>query len=337
MRDTFHSDWFVARVGQGRVNLAQQATGRPRFAPVGPPPPAVPPPPLSDPASVTRLAGPERISTAVAVSQDHWDQGQARSAVVARADIAADALAATPLAMTGPLLLSSASELSDVTADELTRAVQQGGVVYLAGGEAALSSHLQEEIADLGFTPTRLAGLTRYATAVHIAEEVDDNPQKIYLADGTGFAEALVAGAAAARQVGAVVLLTAGDQISAETRAVLRDHPNAEVIAVGTAATATGAADRAVVGVDVYDTARLLASELPAGDTAALASGEQFPDGLAGGAHAAVRGLPLLLTRRDNLPDPTAAFLRDAGVDRLVVYGGHAAVSTEVTNEALPE
>jgi putative cell wall-binding protein len=61
-----------------------------------------------------------------------------------------------------------------------------------------------------------------------------------------------------------------------------------------------------------------------------LATGENFPDALAGGAGAAQARLPLLLTRRDLLPDVTAEVLRDLGIQRVIVLGGSAAVSDAV-------
>lgn len=62
--------------------------------------------------------------------------------------------------------------------------------------------------------------------------------------------------------------------------------------------------------------------------TTVVASGETFADALAGGADAAARGAPLLLTTRDNLPGATYAFLDDQGtaINRVTVYGGTAAV-----------
>jgi putative cell wall-binding protein len=62
-----------------------------------------------------------------------------------------------------------------------------------------------------------------------------------------------------------------------------------------------------------------------------VATGEQFPDGLAGGALAAESG-PLLLVPSDELPDVVHAELQRLAPDRIVIFGGEAAVSAEVAH-----
>ena len=91
-------------------------------------------------------------------------------------------------------------------------------------------------------------------------------------------------------------------------------------------------ASRRLAGADRYATAAAVARDGFAGgaETAVLATGEAFPDALAGGALAAAGGHPLLLTRSDGLPEPTAAALAELGVTRAVVLGGTNAVSDEV-------
>ena len=299
---------------------------------------AVPAAAQSDPGGVERIFGPDRIATATAISFNLWPDQAASVAVVARADVAADALAATPLAVTGPLLLSPADRLPDSVADELVRVLPPDATVVLAGGPAALSDQVADDIAALGLTPVRAAGPDRAATAVAIAELVAQAPERIYLADGDGFADAMAAGSAAGRHGDAVVMLTRGQDVPAVTADAVGRHPDAEVVAVGAAAAAAAGdlADRTIVGVDVYDTAAKVAADVasagPAG-TVALASGENFPDGLAGGAHAAAQGIPLLLTARDGLPDTTRAATDALGVTDLVVYGGTAAISTTATGQ----
>ena len=91
-----------------------------------------------------------------------------------------------------------------------------------------------------------------------------------------------------------------------------------------------------VSGADRYDTARRVAAGFFNAPTAvAIASGANFPDALAGGAHIARRGGPMLLTSPTNPPGLssfTAAYLRDnhLTIAELFVYGGSAAVSDSV-------
>ncbi|WP_341250056.1 cell wall-binding repeat-containing protein [Euzebya pacifica] len=294
----------------------------------------------SDPAGVVRLAGSNRIETAVAISQDLWADGTARSAVLAQAGVAADALAATPLAKDGPLLLTGGQDLPDVVAAELTRALRPGSTVHIAGGIAAVSDDVRDAVEAFGFHTLRLAGADRTQTAIAIAEQVTSSPARVYLVDGDGFTDALVAGSVAARQDDAVVLLTRNGGLSPHTEEAMDGYSSAEVVAVGDRAAedAGEVADRSIIGTDAYDTARLVAREVPGtgpAGTVALASGERFPDGLAGGAHAAVRGIPLLLSAGDRLSDATRRATDELAVTDVVVYGGVGAISSAVTDAIL--
>jgi|GEM_PF-414337 putative cell wall-binding protein len=88
---------------------------------------------------VTRLAGPDRYTTAAAVSAESFPAGAA-SAFVASGVTASDALAgaAAAAARRAPLLLTEPSCLPDATASELARLGATSLVVL--GGEAAVSA-----------------------------------------------------------------------------------------------------------------------------------------------------------------------------------------------------
>ena len=92
--------------------------------------------------TVERVAGDDRVTTAIALSQRAFSS--ADTAVLATADDFADALAGVPLAaaVDGPLLLTAAGSLDDRVVTELRRL----GVdeVVLLGGQAALSSQVED-------------------------------------------------------------------------------------------------------------------------------------------------------------------------------------------------
>lgn len=56
----------------------------------------------------------------------------------------------------------------------------------------------------------------------------------------------------------------------------------------------------------------------------------RLPDALAGGAHIAASGGPLLLSATDRVPDDTAAWVAEANLDGGFVYGGTQAISEAV-------
>jgi hypothetical protein len=291
-----------------------------------------------DPATgAVRLAGLSRIDTAVAVSQDEFGDGGAEAVVLARADVFPDALVGAPLAVAvgGPLLLTPSDALVDPVRSELARVLEPGRTVYLSGGENAISAAVRTQLEELGYVVERLSGLSRYETAVRVAEAAQEDPDLIVVADGNTFPDALVGGSLAAFE-GGVEVLSNGTSLDPSAAAYLDAHPDAEVVAVGATAAQAVPDAQAIVGDDAFETAAMVAAaRYPQSSGVAIASGTNFPDGLAGGAHAARAGVPLLLSWPDVLPGAVVEHLGDAGsLDLVVLYGGEVALSHQVEADA---
>src|SRR5438552_12138876 len=98
---------------------------------------------------------------------------------------------------------------------------------------------------------------------------------------------------------------------------------------------ASSVTTRRLGGTDRYDTARVVAgATFGTSGYAVLATGERFPDALAGSyvAGGAPTG-PILLTQRDALPSSTASSLSSLGVKTILILGGTAAVSSTVEQD----
>ncbi len=295
-----------------------------------------------------RLGGPGRIQTAVLVSQvAHPADGSAPAAVLARDDVFADALTGGPLAaaVQGPLLLTPTTGLSAATATELQRVLPAGGTVYLLGGTLALSSTVADDVEALGFVVVRIAGRDRFGTAVAIAERLGD-PHVIFTASGRDFPDAMAAGPAAI-STGGAVLLTEGRQPDPTTQAYLdrwaaAGHTDGIRYAVGGDAVAADPTAVPLAGTDRQDTTAIVAETFFAAPTGVgLAAGGDFPDALVAVPLLGRTGRPLLLVGSGSLAPRAQAYLRDrsAGISRVDVFGGTAAVSDEVVREvqrALP-
>ncbi|MCW2724358.1 MAG: putative secreted glycoside hydrolase family 25 [Frankiales bacterium] len=283
-----------------------------------------------------RIAGADRIGTAAAVSQATTVAGAAKAAVLARSDGYADALAGAPLAAAkgGPLLLTGSTALAPTAGQELTRALPRGGTVYLLGGTAAVGADVARQVEALGFRTARLAGNDRYATAAAIATAI--NPTgPLLLTTGTGFADALAAGAAAAQVKGAV-LLTAGDRPAAATATFLAAHPGLSIYAVGGPALRAHPKAQPVVGADRYATGVAVARTFfPSATGIGLASGASFPDALAAGPAMGATGQPLLLTGSSTLSPAVAAYLGSVSTAGAHLFGGTAALSKGVSDSVL--
>ncbi|MGH9066387.1 MAG: cell wall-binding repeat-containing protein, partial [Acidimicrobiales bacterium] len=320
-----YGSWAMLLAGTGGVKL-----------PVIYPADAVSPTPPSHSITLTRIAGPNRIATAVATSKASYPTAGSAGAVVLASDAAfPDALSGTPLAAAkhAPVLLTPPGALAAPVGAEIARVLPAGGTVYVLGGTEALSHGVAAKVESLGFKVTRVAGPNRFATAVAVAKALG-SPSAVFEATGTTFAAALVAGPAAAKAHG-VVLLTNGAHQSPATSAYLAAHSGKDY-AIGAQATAADPSATSITGPTPYATAVAVATHFWTAPTAAgFASGASWADSLSGGAQAASEGSPVLLVPPAGpLPKSLTAYL--SSHPKLVkghVYGGTAAVGLDVLTE----
>ena len=296
------------------------------------------------PIQVQRLAGPDRIATAIAISQQEFPTASSAPAVVlTRSDNFADALAGTPFAATegAPLLLTPPGSLDPSTATEIGRVASPGAAVFLLGGTAALSDAVGAAITALGHQPLRLAGANRYGTAAQVATALASNlpTPTIFLADGTTFADALIAGSVSGgvRLTGPAVplLLTAGSVLPAETQAFLAAQGTklTRIETFGSAATTAYPSGTADVAADDATLSAVVAAKFFVGfpmSVVGIASDKNFPDALAGGVWTALKRVPLLLTDPTTLSPAVRDYLGSSSTSNAVVFGGTSAVGDTV-------
>jgi hypothetical protein len=305
---------------------------------------------LDSPAGATdpvaRVAGVDRVDTAITASRDVFDDAHAANAVLATSGGFADSLAGAPLAavFNGPLLLTAGDGLDGRVSSELRRALGPATAdktIALLGGTAALSPTVEQQVRDLGYSVVRIAGETRAGTAARIVDRWPYEIEQVYLVDGTEPYDGLIAGAAARASFpqslgGAVVLLTNGSAMAAETADVLHDHPSATVVTVGPGAAAADASAVHITGdTPAARSVNLARYAYNTPVVFGVASAESFVDALAGGLHAAMKGGPLLYTDATAVPDVVDNYLAEThvSVDAGWVYGGSAAMSDAVVAE----
>lgn len=208
-------------------------------------------------------------------------------------------------------------------------------------------------VADVGADAParRLAGSTRYETAVAVALAAFPTATDVVIARGDLFPDAL-AGSYFARVTTSPLLLVPPDgpvpaavlaalahlreggglrlKIVGDTSAV-----SASVEAQLLAAAGLGAPSYRTAGADRYATAAFIAlSTAEPTSLVFLTSGETYPDALAVGPASYELEAPVLLTRRDSLPEWTATAIdRYTRPDRVVIVGGTAVVSAAVEAE----
>jgi putative cell wall-binding protein len=109
----------------------------------------------------------------------------------------------------------------------------------------------------------------------------------------------------------------------------------AALAAVASATPAHAASTVRYADDDRYETAAKVSAVTfgDGADTVYLATGEAFPDALAGGAAAAEQGGPVLLVTRDTLPESTATEIQRLTPDNVVLLGGTGVISQDVEDE----
>ena len=166
---------------------------------------------LSEYADVSRLAGAERYSTSVAVSQAFAQPGADLVFLATGLDYA-DALSASAVAghEGAPVLLAKKDGIPASVRAELDR-LSPAKVVVLGGGEA-LSTKVVNQARGHADSVQRIAGANRYSTAAKVADAFFDAPtQHAMLASGEEFPDALTTGPVAAKYQTPVLLSKAAN------------------------------------------------------------------------------------------------------------------------------
>ena len=215
--------------------------------------------------AVERVGRADRYATGVVAARQISPVGEmpgfGTTAIIANGDVFADALVAGPFAARGPhpMLLTPRDRLHPGVAEYLSEA----GIshVVLMGGTAALSEAVERSIASAGIVVTRLAGATRFDTAVKAARLVDgryaEGSQRCFTSERIGLARARVpfdsfsAGPLLGRLC-APLLLVDPDNIPPDTAAYLDEaretNPSVGLRVFGGDAAVSEAAINAYVG-----------------------------------------------------------------------------------------
>lgn len=301
------------------------------------------------PPTSSRLAGPDRVRTAIEIARASFPEG-ADAVLLATAADFPDALAGIPLAnaLNGPVLLTPGSTLTAEVRAEITRLSPRR--VVLLGGSGVVSEEVRRQVSSLvpSAAVERLAGPTRYDTMLAIARrlaQISPVRGEACLVSGADWPDAVSAASLAAVR-GWPVILTRPEALSPQAAAALTEWDVTATTIVG----GTGAVSAAVEahvpgplrigGADRYETAAMLATDglscglLP--HRVVLATGSGFPDALVASGLAARLQAPVLLTPAPSLAPATAGYLASVeGVTVVYIAGGTSVVSAGAEAQAL--
>ena len=195
----------------------------------------------------------------------------------------------------------------------------------------------------------RISGPDRYATAVSVSTTAfEPGVERVFLASGTGYPDALSAAPIAAT-LNAPLLLTAPQSLpDVVATELLRLAPTVEVVIVGGPNVVSAAVEEQVSqlgfttvrvqGLTRYATSRaLIERSAPPSTTLYLATGRNYPDALASAAAAGSMGAPVLLVdgALGALDDETLRLIAARGVEQLLIAGGTGVVSSAIEQQLI--
>lgn len=291
-------------------------------------------------AASNRLSGDDRFRTAVAISQEGWEDG-AKNVVVARGDLFPDALAGTPLAAAkdAPILLTFQDELPSSSLKEIQRLQPEN--VYILGGPAAIDKEVESSIKNATKSiknVIRISGNDRYDTSVKIAKELGMTKKQVIIATGENFPDALSVASYAAQHSYPIVL-TKPDELPSVVDKYLKDVKGLEKVYVigGEAAISNDTikniskAER-IAGNSRYDTSlKIVRTLFNTNETIYVSTGKNFADALTGSVLAGKNNTGILLVDEDNFKNQQISkLIRENFIQNYVILGGEAAVPVSV-------
>ena len=282
--------------------------------------------------TTTRVAGADRINTAVEVSKKYYKS--AETVIVANYEQFADSLSASALskALKAPILLVKKDQLDSVVAQEIKRLGAKNVIVI--GGEKSVDK-AKNSLSK--YNLRTIAGSDRYETSAKIAQEIIKltGTKKAVIASGEVFADALTV-APLANKNNMPILLVQPNNIPKATQEVLKQIE--EVIIVGGEKTISKEVENKlpnptrIAGANRYETAKKI-YEYGFKDRKEvnIANGTVPADSLVIGSI----DCPILLAEANEIPEATKQAFEESKFEKVNVFGGENSISESVVKELI--
>ena len=311
----------------GKENPANPGTTTPSV-----PGTTTPETPAQTTKATTRVAGADRINTAVEVSKKYYKS--AETVIIANSEKFADSLSASALskALKAPILLVQKDQLDSVVAQEINRLGAKNVVVI--GGEQSVD---EAKNSLSKYNVQTIAGSDRYETSAKIAQEIikRTGTTQAVIASGETFADALTV-APLANKNNMPILLVQPNNIPKATQEVLKQIK--ETIIVGGEKTISKEVANKlpnptrIAGANRYETAKKI-YEYGFKDRKEvnIANGTNFADSLVIGSI----DCPILLAESNEVPESTKQAIKDSKFEKVNVFGGENSIDESVVKELI--
>lgn len=190
----------------------------------------------------------------------------------------------------------------------------------------------------------RLWGQDRYQTSVAISEEGWTNSEYVVIASGENYPDALCA-APLAKKYNAPILLTESATLNENVKKEIKRLNAKHVFIIGKYASVSQKAENEIKslvddikrlgGNDRYETSVIVAKELENINGITVTSGYGFADALSIASIAAQKGMPILLTGKDKLPEVVKNYIEQNNVNikNSYIVGGQGVISDNTAQQ----
>lgn len=184
--------------------------------------------------TVERHAGADRYATSRVLTEEAFGVSGALTVFLATGTGFPDALAASAAAgrFAAPVVLVDGSQSTVPLATRQLLTSLGADQLFIAGGTGVVSEGIRTSLITAGYAVTRLAGADRYATSAAINDFSFATSSTVFLAVGTGYADAL-AGAALAGNVSAPLFVVPGNCVPQSVLTQIADLGATEVRLLG--------------------------------------------------------------------------------------------------------
>lgn len=292
-----------------------------------------------------RIQGNNRYETAVKIANQYKSLKESKEVILVNASSFADGISATSLSDGKmPILYVEKDAVPIATNKELTRRLEKNPLkVYLVGGEKVISKNIEDYLKSMSINVERISGANRYDTSAKAATR---SPKKnLIITTGEDFSDPLYASSLASSH-NAKILLTNPNKLDIATSRYLQANKasikSITVVGGNKAVSSnvinqinriTGKNASRIYGENRYDGSVQVAKKVTSKPTKIMvASGQDFADALAIAPVAQGAGIPIILTKSNELPEEVIKYLEAnrSTIKAVTVVGGQLAIDSEV-------
>lgn len=295
-------------------------------------------------AKNSRISGSNRFSTAVEVSKMNYKKSE--TVILANSEKATDILTTSPLAesLECPVLYTKDNAIPEETISEMERL----GVkrVIVIGGKKSVSDSVFKELSSK-YELNRVAGSDRFDTANKIAKEVvkrSSEKKKAIMVSSESYADALTISSLATKE-NIPIVITNSKNLSEKTEEFLKNNEIKEIVYVGGNNSISNEVQKETekkgiktvaryAGKDRYETATIISNNVrPDSDFSVYVNGENLSDAITANSLCANLKSPILLVKKDTIPDPVKKTMDGKARFNRIIVGGENSVSKNVEKE----